>query len=104
MYTEEITKDVVSTYMANPTRETVNELAEKYDKSIKSIIGKLSKEGIYRREVYLSKTGERPILKADIVADIAAALELEPEDLLGLDKTPKQTLKRLKEEIEQWLG
>ena len=45
-YTQEMVELMTEKYSANPTRETVEELAEELDKSIKSIIGKLSREGV----------------------------------------------------------
>ena len=50
-------------YTSNPSRETVEKLAETLDKSIKSIIGKLSREGVYKKTVYKTKTGEDPETK-----------------------------------------
>ena len=45
-YTEEQVKDMIDEYSAEPTRHTVEILAKRYDKSVKSIIGKLSREGV----------------------------------------------------------
>lgn len=98
-YTEQITKELIEAYENDPTRETVERLAETYDKSIKSIIGKLSREGVYRREVYKSKTGEMPITKLEIVSSIADLLGIEIESLVGLEKSPKTTLKALEKAI-----
>ena len=64
---------------------------EKLKRSKKSIIGKLSREGVYR-EVYVSKTGEKPITKIEIVENIADALDIEVSDLAGLEKSPKEAL------------
>ena len=98
-YTEQITKELIEAYENEPTRETVERLAETYDKSIKSIIGKLSREGVYRREVYKSKTGEMPVTKLEIVSSIADLLGIEIESLVGLEKSPKTTLKALEKAI-----
>ena len=49
-YNEEQTKRIVEAYQSSPNRETVEALAKELSKSIKSIIGKLSREGVYRRE------------------------------------------------------
>ena len=95
-YSKTKTDYVVAEYSNEPTRETVEELAEKLGKSTKSIIGKLSREGVYRREVYRSKTGELPTTKMEIVNNIATMLGVEVEDLVGLEKSPKQTLKNMK--------
>lgn len=94
-YTEEQTIEMVAAYVETPTRETVEKLAEKYEKSLKSIIGKLSREGVYQRQSYKTKTGETPVTKEELVSEIAAGLEIDLEKLIGLEKTPKQTLKNI---------
>lgn len=99
-YTDEQTKYIIEIYGLNPTRETVDALAKEMDKSVKSIIGKLSREGVYRREVYRTKTGENPVTKAEIVQSMGEVLCLEPAELSGLEKAPKGTLKKLEEAIK----
>lgn len=94
-YTKEQTEYMVKQYTENPTRETVDLLAEKLNKSTKSIIGKLSREGVYRREMYKTKLGDTPIRKVELVEQIANALNLDSEKLKGLEKTPKHVLKLL---------
>ena len=82
-------------YVKNPTVETVEELAEELKKSKKSIIGKLSREGVYLRAIYKSKSGQEPITKVEMVSNIADNLGIEVEDLSGLEKSPKAALKAL---------
>lgn len=94
-YSKEQTQYIIAEYEKNPCRDTVNSLAVKLERSPKSIIGKLSREGVYRREEYATKTGEKPITKLELIAIIADALELEIEELSGLEKTPKSVLKLL---------
>ena len=98
-YTEEQTKHIIEAYQEKPNRATVESLAEELDKSVKSIIGKLSREGVYRREIYKTKSGELPVTKVEIVSNIADSLGLEVENLFGLEKTPKTTLKTLETAI-----
>lgn len=98
-YTEEQTNMLVGAYLDKPTPETVEELAEYMNKSKKSIIGKLSREGVYRREVYVSKTGESPITKVEIVSNIAESLGLESSTLSGLEKSPKTALRSLEKAV-----
>ena len=100
-YTREQTDYIVGVYESEPTMETVNQLAEELEKSPKSIIGKLSREGVYRREIYKTKTGELPVTKVEIVSNIADDLGLEVESLLGLEKAPKATLKKLENAIKE---
>ena len=94
-YTEEQVKEMVAQYSENPTRETVEELAEEFNKSIKSIIGKLSREGVYEKTVYKTKTGEDPITKKELVEKLSELVGIEYSMISGLEKSPKIDLKRL---------
>ena len=94
-YTEETTAMMVEKYLAEPCMDTVLWLSEKLDKTPKSIIGKLSREGVYKRAVYTSKSGEAPVTKVELVNNIAENLGIEVENLVGLEKSPKATLKAL---------
>ena len=64
-YTQDQVEFIVNQYRLKPDRETVENLAEELDKSIKSIIGKLSREGVYKKTIYKTKTGETPETKKD---------------------------------------
>ena len=98
-YTEEQTLEMIAEYNASPTRETVEKLAERYEKSLKSIIGKLSREGVYQRQSYKTKTGEDPVTKEELVIQIAEKLEIESRFIAGLEKSPKAALKYLLDSI-----
>ena len=95
------TEYMIERYKSNPSRDTVEELADEFSKSVKSVIGKLSREGVYRREVYKTKTGENPVTKIEIVANIADSLGLESESLAGLEKAPKATLKTIERVLSE---
>ena len=94
-YTTEETLFMVDAYKAQPSRETVEQLAVKLEKSVKSIIGKLSREGVYQRAAYKSKSGDDPVTKMELVNNVAENLGIEIDDLFGLDKSPKAALKAL---------
>ena len=98
-YSESETTYMVDIYKENPCMATIESLVEQLKRSKKSIIGKLSREGVYRREVYVSKTGEKPITKMEIVSNIADALGLEVSDMAGLEKSPKEVLRRLSKAV-----
>ena len=100
-YTQEQVEYMVVEYTNDPTRETVENLAEELDKSVKSIIGKLSREGVYKRTYYKTKTGENPVTKLEIVESIAGLLGVK--NLNGLEKSPKPTLKELEKCLKQLL-
>jgi len=98
-YTQDQVEFIVNQYRLKPDRETVNMLAEDLDKSVKSIIGKLSREGVYKKTVYKTKTGEDPVTKKEIVQELAELLVIEYEAVAGLEKAPKSALKTLREAI-----
>tara|TARA_B110000977_G_scaffold8075_1_gene10900 strand:+ start:1289 stop:1606 length:318 start_codon:yes stop_codon:yes gene_type:complete len=94
-YTSDQTKYIVAWYQESPTMTTVENLAEELGKSTKSIIGKLSREGVYERAIYKNKSGNLPVTKVELVSNIATNLGIEMEHLEGLEKAPKATLKAL---------
>ena len=96
-YTEEQVEMMRARYQEEPTSETVENLAEELNKSIKSIIGKLSREGIYQKAIYKTKTGEIPITKSQLIQKIADLLEIDSSKIMGLEKAPKQDIKYLYE-------
>ena len=94
-YTAEQVEMMRERYQAKPTRETVENLAEELNKSIKSIIGKLSREGIYQKAIYKTKTGEIPITKSQLIEKMAELLDIDSSKIIGLEKAPKQDIKYL---------
>ena len=98
-YSDEQVQLMVEKYNLTPSRETVEELAKELSKSPKSIIGKLAREGVYQKVEYVSKTGEKPITKIEIVREIAGQLDLDETHLIGLEKAPKGVLKLLCDNI-----
>ena len=98
-YTQEQVERMVNEYTTEPTRETVENLANELGKSVKSIIGKLSREGVYRKSEYTTKTGEKPITKLELVEKLAKQLEIPNSSLAGLEKAPKSVLRILNENM-----
>ena len=99
-YTTEQVSYMIDKYEEAPTRETVEMLANELGKSTKSIIGKLSREGVYQKAIYVSKTGELPVTKKELVVKLSEALDGDLEQLEGLEKSPKQELKYLLSLVE----
>ena len=64
-YTPEQTLKMVADYKSGVSVET---LAQNLGKSVRSIVAKLSREGVYQKKTYVSKTGE-PVVKKDAHAD-----------------------------------
>lgn len=95
-YSEELTKEIVEEYAANPTRDTVNEIAERIGKSPRSVIAKLAAAGVYKTPQRTTKTGEPIVKKEELVAEIGKWLNIEVPTLV---KTSKLDLKQLHESI-----
>jgi len=100
-YTEQQVQHMIEEYKNNPTRETVENLAEELDKSVKSIIGKLSREGVYQKTVYKTKTGEDPVTKKELVEELSDLVGIEYSMIAGLEKSPKIDLKRLVDTLRE---
>ena len=97
-YTDEMVATMVDQYSASPTKATVEALAETFGKSTRSIIAKLSREGVYVAQPKVTKAGAPIVRKADIVADIASVLGVELE-APTLVKASKLDLLMLKEAV-----
>ena len=91
-YSDEMVAEMHDLYSANPTRETVELIAETFGKSVRSVIAKLSREGIYISQPRVTKTGEPVVRKAELVAQIEAQFEIEIPTLVKASKADLQTL------------
>ena len=91
-YTEAMTEKMIAKYNANPTRDTVDMLAEELGKNARSIIAKLSREGVYKAVPRVTKSGEPVVRKAELLVKIQEALGVE---LPSLVKASKADLQRL---------
>jgi Holliday junction resolvase len=94
-YTPEQTAEMVSAYVANPSQETVVMFAEKFGKTVRSVVAKLSREKVYVAKTYETKNGEKPI-KKDAHADaIGAVLKLTEAEIESLTKANKSALVKI---------
>jgi transposase-like protein len=95
-YTPEQTAQMVADYS---TGVTVESIAETMGKTVRSVVAKLSREGVYRKKEYVSKTGEKPV-KKDAHADaIGAILRLSEGEVDSLTKANKSALKTIFEAL-----
>lgn len=86
-YTPEMTLSMVADYQAGVTKE---QIAEKIGRSVRSVVAKLSREGVYKAKEYVSKTGEKPVKKdahADAIGAVLKMTEAEIESLTKANKT-----------------
>ena len=95
-YTAEMIETMREEYELEPTRETVNSLAEQFDKTPRSVIAKLSALGVYQKVERVTKRGEPVVKKEVFIAQIQNALGRE---LPSLNKVNKADLVAMVEAI-----
>jgi hypothetical protein len=91
-YTDEMVAKMTEAYVANPSRETVEALASEMGKTVRSVIAKLSREGVYVAQPKVTKTGEPVVRKAELVAQINAHFDAEMPTLVKASKADLQKL------------
>lgn len=91
-YTPEMTAQMVQDYKGGVSVEVI---AENLGKTVRSVVAKLSREGVYQKKEYVSKTGEKPV-KKDAHADaIGAILQLSEGEIDSLTKANKSALAKI---------
>lgn len=96
-YSEKDVSMMIETYEANPTRDTVEALAEKLGKNTRSVIAKLSREGVYKSQPRVTKSGEPIVLKSEFVERIETALGFS---IPSISKATKADLSKLADHLE----
>ena len=91
-YTAEQTAILVQGYLAG---EPVAGLAAALGKTARSVIAKLSREGVYKAKEYTTKTGEKPIRKESVADKIGEACDLSEGEIDSLAKANKTALTKI---------
>jgi response regulator RpfG family c-di-GMP phosphodiesterase len=94
-YSDEMVAKMTETYEAEPTMDTVKVLAREFGKTTRSIIAKLSREGVYKAQPRTTKTGEPVVQKKELVMEIATMLGVNEANITSLVKATKGDLKNL---------
>lgn len=89
-YTPDLTKELVDRYVAG---ETVEALAEALGKTTRSVVAKLSREGVYKAKS--KATGVARVKKAELVDKLALACGVAPEVFESLEKANHDVLEAL---------
>ena len=81
---------ITEEYQLEPTRETVDALAERLNKTPRSIIAKLSALGVYQKAERVTKRGEPVVMKAELVEKVQNAIGRELPSLNKMTKVDLQ--------------
>lgn len=93
-YTEAQTAQMVQDYVAGAT---VDSIAEALGKSVRSVVAKLSREGVYKAK---SKAkSEARVTKADLIKNIAYQCGVEAEVLASLEKASMEALRTVHDKL-----
>lgn len=93
-YTEAQTLDLVTRYQAG---ETVEALAEALGKSVRSVVAKLSREGVYQAKT--KSKGPARVTKAALTGLLESKLGMEPGSLDSLQKASHEQLEALVDRV-----
>ena len=91
-YTKEMEASMMAEYKMNPTRATVDVIAEDLGKTVKSVIAKLVTLKVYVKAVKTTKTGKPVIRKTALVEKINAHFGFSMPSLV---KATKQDLQNM---------
>ena len=91
-YTAEQTAELVAAYSAEATAETVATFAEKFGKSVKSIVAKLSREGVYKSAAKVAAKGTAGQRKDEIVLALELMVGAELKSFENATKKDLETL------------
>lgn len=98
-YTAEQTAELVQAYKEAPNEETVKAFAAQFGKSVRSIVAKLSREGVYQKKEYVSKSGEAPMAKEELASKIGELCDMSPAEMDSLAKANKTALVKLLQKL-----
>ena len=91
-YTDAMVSELVAAYEDVPTRATVDEFANKFNKPARSIIAKLVREGVYKAVARATKQGTPVIRKSELVEQIESNLGNSFPSLVKASKADLQAL------------
>ena len=88
-YTADLSKQVENLFLSG---KSVEEISVLIDRSKPSVISKLVSLGLYKKQPYTDKLGNLPTKKSDILKNLAAILDKDPNSLISLSKVNKNVL------------
>lgn len=91
-YTPEQTVSMVADYQSGVAVEAI---AAALGKTTRSVIAKLSREGVYKAKEYVTKKGEAPIKKDALASELMLLVGLTEAEADSLGKANKTALNKI---------
>lgn len=95
-YTVEQTQKIVVDYLQGVSVETI---AENVGKSVRSVVAKLSREGVYKKKEYVTKNGDTVVSKEELSDRIGALCGLSEGEIDSLTKANKTALQKVLQKV-----
>jgi hypothetical protein len=97
-YSAEVTEKLLAAWgTTDKSKDAVALLAVQFGKTARSIVAKLSREKVYVKQEYTTKTGAKPVSKEEHVTIIAAFCGVKADKLESLEKANKGVLQLLQD-------
>ena len=97
-YTPEMTVQMLKAYAEGSTVESI---AESMGKTVRSVVAKLSREGVYRKKEYTTKGGDAPVAKEYLADQIGGVVGLSEGEIDSLTKANKTALAKVLAMLER---
>lgn len=97
-YTAEQTAAILAAAQENGgkiTSDIAQTLADSMGKTLRSLVAKASREGVYQAKTYETKKGEKPVKKDSMADAIGAILQLSEAETESLAKANKTALAKV---------
>lgn len=91
-YTAEQTAAIIDSYQNGTAVEMI---AVAFGKSVRSIVAKLSREKVYKKKEYVTKSGETVVKKDELADKMAEAFDLTEAEADSLTKANKTALVKI---------
>ena len=82
------------------TNTDAEKLAEQFGKTVKSVVAKLSRMGVYQKKEYTTKTGEAVVKKNALADKLAEICDLTEAETTSLEKATKTALAKIIAKLE----
>lgn len=97
-YTAEQATKMVADYEAGVTVESI---AAELGKTVRSVVAKLSRSGVYKKKEYVTKSGETVVKKDELADKLAVMFGLTEAETDSLTKANKTALKKILDKFEE---
>ena len=95
-YTAEMVAVLLAGYDPEATQDErtaqIAAISKEIDRPTRSVIAKLTSEGVYVPKVYKTKKGEKVVRKSALVAELASLMGVEEDVISSVEKATKKTL------------